>query len=389
MSMRRRGFALAGVALFASLSLVACSKDKSSDTTVAAPVDTTVAAVDTTVAAADTTAAAAETTAAATETTAPAAAETTVAAVPAGGADRAWNMVTDQAGLGDKGFNDLAYAGLQKAASEFGGKAKAIESSEQAQYVPNLQQSVDSGATMTVGVGFLITDAMVEVATKNPDAKFVLIDAVAADKAGTPLSNVASVTFKENEGAYLAGIIAGKTTKTNKVGFVGGLEIPPVVRFLKGFEAGMKSVNPAATMQVAYVGNFADAAKAKELSKGYYDGGADIVFEVAGLGGLGAYEEAKSRGPGFWVIGTDTCKDQLAPDNYLTSATKDVSGAVFSEAKAITEGSFKGGALTLGLAEDGVGVCETTFSKLPQGVQDAVTKAKVDIKAGTVIVPDK
>ena len=391
MRMRRRSVGLVCVALFASLSLVACSKDKSSDTTVAPVAETTAAPTETT-AAADTTAAAettaaADTSATATETTA--AASGTSAAPSTAGGDQAWNMVTDQAGLGDKGFNDLAFAGLQKAATEIGGKAKAIESSEQAQYVPNLQQSVDSGATMTVGVGFLITDAMVEVASKNADAKFVLIDAVAADKAGTPLPNVASVTFKENEGAYLAGIIAGKTTKTNKVGFVGGLEIPPVVRFLKGFEAGMKSVNPTATMQVAYVGNFADAAKAKELSKGYYDGGADIVFEVAGLGGLGAYEEAKTRGPGFWVVGTDTCKDQLAPDNYLTSATKDVSGAVFKEAKAIGDGTFKGGAVTLGLAEDGVGVCQATFSKLPKDIQDAVTKATADVKAGTVVVPDK
>ena len=221
----------------------------------------------------------------------------------AGGGDYRWVMVTDQAGLGDQGFNDLAFAGVTQAAEELGGEAEAIESSEQAQYVPNLQQAVDSGATMTVGVGFLIVDAMVEVAQANPDARFVLIDAVAADEAGAPLPNVQSVTFREQEGAYLIGIIAGMTTKTNKIGFAGGLEIPPVVRFLRGFEQGLASVNPEATVEVAYVGNFEDPAATKELASGFYDSGADIVFEVAGLGGLGAYEEATERGAGFWVMG--------------------------------------------------------------------------------------
>ncbi|MCU1373833.1 MAG: family transporter substrate-binding protein [Actinomycetia bacterium] len=309
------------------------------------------------------------------------------ATTAAGGKDFKWVMVTDQAGLGDQGFNDLAYAGITKSAKDLGGTGKAIESSEQAQYVPNLQQAVDDGASLVVGVGFLITDAIVEVAQASTDAHFLSIDNVAADKAGTPLPNVASVTFKENEGAYLAGIIAGMTTKTNKIGFAGGLEIPPVVRFLKGFEAGLKSVNPKATVNVAYAGGFGDAAKVKALAAGYYDGGADIVFEVAGAGGLGAYEEAKSRGAGHWVIGTDTCKDALAPDNFLTSATKDVSGAVEREAKAVADGTFKGGVHNLGLAEDSVGVCQKTFGTLDKSIQDAVTKATADIKSGAITVP--
>src|SRR6266511_4132656 len=147
-----------------------------------------------------------------------------------------WYMVTDQAGLGDKGFNDLTYAGVQQAADELGGEAKVIESTEQAQYVPNLEQAVANGASMTVGVGFLIADAMHEVASAHPDSKFVLIDAVSADNNGTPDdftddkpdTNVQSVLFKENEGAYLAGIIAGMTSQSHHYGFVGGIEIPPV-----------------------------------------------------------------------------------------------------------------------------------------------------------------
>src|SRR5262245_15981160 len=163
------------------------------------------------------------------------------------GSKKLWYMVTDQAGLGDKGFNDLAWANTEQASKEFGGDAKVIESTEQSQYVPNLQQAVSAGASLSVGVGFLIADAMHQVASQNSSAKFVLIDAVSADNNGTPDdpsddkpdSNVQSVLFKENEGAYLAGVIAGMTTKTHHYGFVGGIEIPPVVRFLIGFQAAL------------------------------------------------------------------------------------------------------------------------------------------------------
>jgi len=296
-----------------------------------------------------------------------------------------WVMVTDQAGLGDQGFNDLAWAGLERAAAELGGEPQVIESNEQAQYVPNLQQAVDSGADMVVGVGFLIADAVAEAAQANPNANFLLIDAVAADANGDPLSNVRSVTFKEHEGAYLAGVMAGLTTLTDKIGFVGGIEIPPVVRFLKGFEQGLASVNPTASVDVAYVGSFDDPAKAKELTAAYFDNGADIVFEVAGAAGQGAYLEAVERGAGL-VIGTDTCKDQLAPENYLTSATKDVSGAVFSTAESIAAGSFAGGIADLGLNGGFVGVCDKTFTSLPRDVQDAVDAARAAIASGEVSV---
>lgn len=364
--------------------LLAATAACSSDNTTAA---TTTVAVTTAASAAPTAGSTADP---ATDATASAGSTVASAAgtAPAGTAF-VWNMVTDQAGLGDQGFNDLANAGIEKAASDIGGTSQAIESTEQAQYVPNLQQSVDDGASLTVGVGFLITDAMVEVAQASPDAKFVLIDADALDADGKPLANVASVTFKENEGAYLAGVIAGMTTKTNKIGFVGGLEIPPVVRFLKGFEAGLASVNKDATVSVAYVGGFGDPVKTKELAAGNYDAGADIVFEVAGGGGLGAYEEAKARGAGFWVIGTDTCKEQLAPDNFLTSATKDVSGAVFREAQAVADGTFVGGQITLGLADGGVGVCQDNFGALSPEIQAAVTTASDAIAGGTITVPSE
>ena len=316
--------------------------------------------------------------------------EPMAAAAPEERTDYRWVMVTDQAGLGDAGFNDLAFAGITQAATELGGSGDVIESSEQAQYVPNLQQSVDAGASLTVGVGFLITDAIEEVAEANPDANFVLIDAV-ADNArgfdpGDPLPNVQSVLFAEHEAAYLVGIIAGMTTEANKIGFVGGIEIPPVVRFLSGFQQGLASVNSAAEVSVSWVGSFDNPTTGKELSGAAYDDGADIVFEVAGLSGLGAYEEAKDRGAGHWVIGTDTCKDQLAPDNYLTSATKDVAGSVFRAAEQVADGTFAGGVAVLGLAGDYVGVCLDTFGDLSADIQDAVNSAVEGIKSGSISV---
>ena len=301
-----------------------------------------------------------------------------------------WVMVTDQAGLGDEGFNDLAFAGISQAATELGGSGDVIESSEQAQYVPNLQQSVDAGANLTVGVGFLITDAIEEVAEANPDSNFVLIDAVADDARGfdpgDPLPNVQSVLYAEHEAAYLAGIIAGMTTEADRLAYVGGIEIPPTVRFLSGFQQGVASVNADAEVTVSWVGAFDDPTTGKELSAAAYDDGADIVFEVAGLSGLGAYEEAKDRGAGHWVIGTDTCKDQLAPDNYLTSATKDVAGSVFRAAQQVANGTFAGGVSVLDLQGGYVGVCEKTFGSLPAEIQDAVNAAVEGIKSGSITV---
>lgn len=299
--------------------------------------------------------------------------------------DLLWVMVTDQAGLGDQGFNDLAWEGIERAAADLGGRPQVIESNEQAQYVANLQEAVDAGADMVVGVGFLIADAVAEAAVANPDANFLLIDAVAANEDGDPIPNVRSVTFREHEGAYLAGVMAAHTTETGEIGFVGGIEIPPVVRFLSGFTQGLASVDPDASVQSAYVGSFDDPAKAKELSAAFFDAGSDIVFEVAGAGGQGAYQEAVERGEGL-VIGTDTCKDHLAPDNYLTSATKDVAGAVFSTADSIVDGSFEGGVAELGLDGGFVGVCEATFGDLPQDVQDAVNEASDAIAAGEIVV---
>jgi len=298
-----------------------------------------------------------------------------------------WTMVTDQAGLGDKGFNDLAKLGIDQSAEELGGKAQVLQSSDQSQYVTNLQQAISTGSTVTTAVGFLLADAIVEVAQANPDELFTIIDSEALDEAGTPLPNVAGVLFKEQEAAFLAGIVAGLTTESDTIGFVGGMEIPAVQRFYSGFAAGIESVNPDATVTAAYVGSFADSAKAKELALGFYDQGADIVMDVAGGGGIGVFDAAKQLGDGHWVVSTDTCKVDLAPDNFLTSAVKDVAGAVLRENTAAAEGTFEGGTVTLGLADGGVGLCQENIDSLSSDILTVVDTATTAISDGTLVPP--
>ena len=184
-------------------------------------------------------------------------------------------MVTDTAGLGDQNFNDLAKAGLDRAVEELGVDGKVIESRDAAAYIPNLTQAAEQGQ-LTVGVGFLLTEAITEVAEQYPDHSFMLIDSV------SEAPNVSSVTFKEQEGAFLAGVLAALMTKSNKLGVVGGIKIPPVVRYAVGFEAGAKSVNPDIDVVVAYADTFDDPALGKELTLAQYNQGVDIAFPVAG-----------------------------------------------------------------------------------------------------------
>ncbi len=258
-------------------------------------------------------------------------------------------MVTDTAGLGDQNFNDLAHEGLQRAAADFGIIPKVIESQDATSYIPNLTAGAEQGE-LTIGVGFLLTEAITEVAEQFPDDKFLLIDSV------SEAENVASVTFKENEGAFLAGVAAGRTTKTNKIGVVGGQKIPPVERYVVGFQAGVKSVNPNAQVSVAYADSFEDPALGKELSLAQFNQGADIVFPVAGRTGVGSYEAAKEKGPGFLAIGADRNQEDLAPGQQLAFAAKGVDTAVYTVIKQVVENQFQGGQQSLGLKEGGVGL---------------------------------
>ena len=256
-------------------------------------------------------------------------------------------LVTDTAGIGDGNFNDLANEGLQRAAADFGIEPKVLQSLDSTQYQPNLTAAAESSA-LTIGVGFLLNKDLTSVAEANPDKRFLLIDDV------SEAENVDSVIFREHEGGFLAGVVAGRHTKTNKIGVVGGIRVPPVERYEVGFVAGVKSVNPEAEVVIAYAENFEDPALGKELALAQFNEGADIVFPIAGRTGSGCYEAVKEKGEGFLVIGVDRDQGDQAPGQQLVVATKGVDAAVYTAIEQLVNDELEGGVQDVGLKEGGI-----------------------------------
>ena len=288
-------------------------------------------------------------------------------------------MVTDTAGLGDQNFNDLAKRGLDQAVEELGVQGEVIESRDAASYIPNLTQAAEQSA-LAVGVGFLLTEAVTEVANQYSDKNFLLIDSL------SDAPNVQGVLFRENEGAFLSGVLAASMTETNKLGVVGGQKIPPVVRYVVGFEAGAKSINPDIEVVVAYADTFGDPALGKELTLAQYNQGVDIAFPVAGATGIGSFEAAKELGEGHWVIAADTDQSQLGAEYQLGVSEKGVDTALFLAAQQVIDGTFEGGEKSLGLAEEGVGLGHPHES-VPQDVLDTIAAYEQAIIDGTITVP--
>ncbi|REJ11725.1 MAG: BMP family ABC transporter substrate-binding protein [Paenibacillaceae bacterium] len=295
-------------------------------------------------------------------------------------------MVTDVGGVNDNSFNQSAWEGLQQFESEYGAKVDYLQSQSDADYVPNLNQFVKNGADLTWGIGFLMGDAVKQVADQNPDAKLAIIDQV------VDAPNVASVTFKEHEGSYLVGVVAGLMTKTNKIGFVGGMEIPVIKRFEAGFTAGVKAVNPDANVIINYTGAFDAPDQGKAAAATLYNDGADIIFHAAGATGDGVFNEGierKKAGGDVWVIGVD--KDQsitFGHDITLTSMMKRVDQAVVQVSADLVNGRFQPGLTELGLAENGVGLPENN-PNVPEDVLKQVDEYAQKIVSGEIVVPSE
>ena len=306
-------------------------------------------------------------------------------------------MVTDVGGLGDKSFNDLAFAGLQQAESELGAEIQVQESKEITDYETNITLLGDAGFDMIFAVGFLMTDTVSLMSTAYPDVMFGGID----EGFATVPDNVVSLLFKEHEGSYLAGVVAGLATKDtfderlnadNVIGFVGGMDVPLIRKFQAGFEAGAKSVNPDVEVVALYTGSFSDVAKGKELGLSLIDQGADVIYAAAGACGEGTVRACQEKGALF--IGVDS--DQYntisgSGDVMLTSMMKRVDVAVFETIKSAVDGTFAGGTVVeYGLEVGGVGLApwHDFEDKVPQAIKDAVDKATEDIISGAVTVPD-
>lgn len=292
-----------------------------------------------------------------------------------------FGMVTDVGGIGDKSFNDSAWAGIEKAGKELGVEPKLLQSTKQDDYPPNLgnmAQSVD----LTLAVGFLFEDAMNTSADQYPDKLFGVIDTV-VDK-----PNVMSVTFKEHEGSFLVGVIAGLTTKTNVIGFVGGMDFPVIRKFEAGFIAGVKSANPKAKVIVNYTGAFDNPDKGKEVALTQHQQKADVIFHASGACGIGVIQAADEKD--FWAIGVDMDQSAESKKNkVLCSMIKRVDVATYTVIKAYTDNNFKGGAanaVELGLKEEGVGYSDG--GKNVSSELAAITdKYKAAINDGTIAVP--
>ncbi|MGD8191089.1 BMP family lipoprotein [Brevibacillus ginsengisoli] len=298
-------------------------------------------------------------------------------------------MVTDVGGVNDNSFNQSAWEGLTKLKTDTGLEVKYLQSTSDAQYVPNLNQFVKDKWDLTWGIGFLMGDHVKKVASENPNSKLAIID---AEVQGAP--NVESVLFKEQEGSFLVGVVAAKMTKTKTVGFVGGIDIPVIKRFEAGFTAGVKAVDPSIKVIPVYTGAFDKPDLGKSAASQLYGQKADIIFHAAGATGDGVFNEAKARkakGENVWVIGVD--KDQslkFGDEVTLTSMMKRVDQAVYQVSKDFSEGKFEGGKIVkLGLAENGVGLPETSKKNVPADVLKAVDEYKEKIVKGEITVPEK
>lgn len=292
-------------------------------------------------------------------------------------------MVTDVGGVNDQSFNQSAWEGLKRAKSELGVKVAYKESKQDADYGPNMETLTDAEYDLIWGIGFLMGDAIKSTAQINPDQKYAIIDFAYGPE--TP-QNVGCAVFQEEQPSFLVGYIAGKMTKTNKVGFVGGIKFPLIEKFEYGFMAGVKLANPNCEVLRQYAESFTDAAKGKAIANNMYQQGADIVFHASGGVGDGVIEAAKEKDK--WAIGVDKDQNFLAPDNVLTSAMKRVDNAIFDMTKKLTMGQFKGGeTVVYNLSNDGVGIAPTSSKHVPQSILTEVEGLIAKIKAGDISVP--
>jgi basic membrane protein A len=302
-------------------------------------------------------------------------------------------LVFDVGGLGDKSFNDAAHRGLVRAKSELGVQTQYIEPGDGSDRESALRQRAAAGDHLVIGVGFIFSDDITKLAAQFPETKFGCVDYSLPQGVEKTPANLVGLRFREHEGSFLVGAIAGRVTKTKKLGFVGGMKIPLIRKFEAGYTAGVKHVCPDCAILSAYAGTepkaFADPTKGKELALAQYARGVDIVYHASGKTGDGVFDAAKELKK--FAIGVDSDQFHIAPCCVLTSMIKKVDVAVFDTIKKVASGKFEGGVYEFGLAEDGVGFVYDENNKgfIPQAVADEVNGLAKQIIAGTIKVPSE
>jgi basic membrane protein A and related proteins len=305
-------------------------------------------------------------------------------------------MVFDVGGRGDQSFNDAAYAGLERAMKELGvpqENIEYIEPGEGGDRESALRQLANGPYDLILGIGFLFSDDVLAVAKDFPQKKFACVDMnVPAD--GVLPANVVALKFKEEEGSYLVGALASWLSKTHKLGFVGGMQIPLIKKFEAGYVAGAKAADPATTVDVKYAGvdgnAFKNPTKGKELALSIYNGGADIIYHASGSTGLGVFEAAREKGK--LAIGVDSDQQSAMPGQILTSMVKRVDVAVFNTIKDVRDGTFPGGQThVFGLKDGGVDYVYDDKNKamIPDDVHQKVEALRAQIVSGAIVVPSE
>jgi basic membrane protein A len=299
-------------------------------------------------------------------------------------------LVTDIGGLDDRSFNFLANQGLTRAEEELGAQGRVVISRANADYVPNLSSLAQQDYDLVIGVGFLMAEAIETVANRFPDVNFAIIDSAQADMESAP-ENVRGLLFKEQEAGYLVGYLAGLYVAEQgganpAISSVGGLKIPPVDRYIAGYQAGAEAANPGIQTFNAYSQDFVDQAKCKEIALNQISRGSSVVFQVAGQCGLGALNAAQEQNVGG--IGVDADQGFLG-DHVLTSALKKVDVAVFTTIQQVQDGSFAGGEDTVfDVASGAVGLGEVS-SSVSGDIISQVNDVQDQIAAGEITdIPD-
>src|SRR5215203_1042635 len=310
-------------------------------------------------------------------------------------------IVFDIGGKNDRSFNAAAWDGVRRAEKDLPICLYDVEPGNPTSIEPAMRAFAEKNFDLIIGVGFAQGPIMQKVANDYPNIKFAIIDGVIMEADGkTPKKNVASLVFREHEGSYLVGMIAAAKSKTGVLGFLGGMDIPLIHRFAKGYEEGAKYANPKVQVLTNYVGvtdgAWNNPGKGKELALAQIGKGADVIFTAAGNSGLGAFDavEQYGRGPqgeaNKFVIGVDSNQNGVKPGFVLTSMVKRVDNAVYDVIKELLEGRFDGGFHVFGLDKDGVAYAMDDYNKpiIPDDVIKRVEESKARIVSGEIKVTD-
>ena len=306
-------------------------------------------------------------------------------------------LAYDVGGRGDQSFNDSAYAGLSKAMKAFDGsciEGEAQDGEAESAREDRLRSMAEAGATGIIGVGFAYSDAVNAVAPDYPKVAFAVVDGYDPDKKVN--ANVAYLTFAANESSYLAGVAAALTTKSNQIGFVGGVHNDLIKSFEAGYTAGAKAAKPSVKVDIAYIqesnlSGFSDPAGGKTAAAGEFDKGADVVYHAAGASGSGVFDAAVDAGDGKWAIGVDSDQYLTATaaqkPHILTSALKRVDVASYDFIQSIKDGKPLTSYVTYDLKNGGVGL--STSGGFLDSIQSKIDDYASKIKSGAIKVPTK